>query len=248
MMMKKLFGGQQMKKASILLVDDEPALLHMLKKVLNKEGFRDIDTAATGEQAVEACRRKPYDLIVLDVMLPGQSGFEICPQLRQYTEAPILFLTSRSSDLDTLSGFSVGGDDYVTKPFNPLEVAARVKVWLKRSRKQHTSQLTRSCYDFGRFRVDETAAELYVEDQRVSCPAQVFHLLLFFCKHPNRVFQRQELYERVWGADSVCDDNTVMVHISRIRERIERDPSRPDYLVTVRGIGYKLLSDGDRQT
>ena len=236
-----------MQDARVLIVDDEPSIAQMLKKVLEKEGFRHIHTAGTGEEALEACRRQAYDYIILDVMLPGASGFEICPLIRQWTDAPILFLTARSTDLDKLSGFAVGADDYVTKPFNPLEVAARMKAHLRRFKPAGDANgAGRHFYDFGRFQVDELAGELIVEGKVVPCPAQVFQLLLFFCKHPNRVFSRQELYERVWGADGEHDDNTVMVHIYRIRERIERNPAEPEYLVTVRGIGYKLVR-GDRR-
>ncbi|MBU7317103.1 response regulator transcription factor [Paenibacillus oleatilyticus] len=235
----------QANEATILLVDDEPTIVRMLKKVLEKEGFVHIDTAATGEEALSACDSKSYDYIVLDVMLPGQSGFEVCPKLRQRTDAPILFLTARSSDLDKLSGFALGGDDYVTKPFNPLEVAARIKAKLRRVVKSAEGPSTQGVYDFGRFRLNELAGELTVEDRRIPCPAQVFQLLLFFCKHPNRIFNKQELYERVWGDSSFSDDNTVMVHIYRIRERIERNPAEPELLVTVRGMGYKLMRGGN---
>jgi len=235
-----------MHDVSVLIVDDEHAIVRMLKKVLEKEGFANIHTAGTGEEALAACQRHSYDYIILDVMLPGASGFEICPQIRQWTDAPILFLTARSGDLDKLNGFALGADDYMTKPFNPLEVAARMKAQLRRYRQaKDMNGARRRIYDFGRFQVNETAGELIVEGKTVPCPAQVFQLLLFFCKHPNRVFSRQELYERVWGADGEHDDNTVMVHIYRIRERIERNPAEPEYLVTVRGIGYKLVR-GDR--
>jgi DNA-binding response OmpR family regulator len=233
-----------MTDATILLVDDEHAIVHMLKKVLEKEGFTRIHTASTGEEALAAVQRHAYDYIVLDVMLPGAGGFDICPLLRQWTDAPILFLTARSTDLDKLNGFALGGDDYVTKPFNPLEVVARMKAHLKRYRHARDHGRDRYIHDFGRFQVNEPAGELVVEGKVVPCPAQVFQLLLFFCKHPNRVFSKQELYERVWGSYGLHDenaDNTVMVHVYRIRERIERNPAEPEYLLTVRGMGYKLV-------
>ncbi|WP_063564363.1 response regulator transcription factor [Paenibacillus sp. O199] len=247
-----------MDHVSILLVDDEQAILHMLKTVLLKEQFVDIDTVTTGEEAIAACENKTYHCIVLDIMLPGKSGLEICPFLRQVTDAPILFLTAKTTDYDKLTGFAVGGDDYVVKPFNPLEVVARIKSLLKRylptkmaattTATTPSSDVTSSfpavqegVYDFGRFQVFEQAGELQVEGQPVNCPALVYQLLLFFCKHPNRIFTKSELYERVWGSESISDDNTVMVHIHRIRERIEADPSNPAFLVNVRGLGYKLI-------
>lgn len=233
--------------ANLLLVDDEPAIVKMMETVLAKEGFVHIDTAETGEAALEACKRKHYDYIVLDVMLPKMSGFELCPLLRQWTNAPILFVTARTTDFDKLTGFAVGGDDYVTKPFNPLEVVARIKAQLKRHMKQVEARVRRQdVYDFGRFQVDEYAGELTVEGEQVGCPAQVFQLLLFLCKNPNRIFSKQQLYEQVWRDESLGDDNTVMVHIHRIRERIEANPSVPEFLLTVRGLGYKLVRPGIR--
>lgn len=242
-----------MEQASILLVDDERAIIVLLETVLRKEGYTRIDAVETGEAAIAACQRTRYDLIVLDVMLPGRSGIEVCPILRSYTDAPILFLTARASDFDKLTGFAIGGDDYITKPFNPMEVVARIKVQLRRylpsSRERETSPETKGFaaghYRYGRFTLDERTGELRVQGQLVACPALVFQLLLFFCKHPNRLFSKHELYERVWPADALSDDNTVMVHIHRIRERIEEDPSQPQYLVNVRGLGYKLVWQGE---
>jgi len=236
-----------MNQASILLVDDELSILEMMKTVLRKEGFTDIDTVRTAEEALEACAAKTYHLIVLDVMMPGRSGLEAAPFLRQLTDAPILFLTARTSDFDKLSGFAVGGDDYITKPFNPMEVVARIRSQLRRymaALKQNgpaESRKSGTVYDYGRFQVHEEAGELMVNGQAVGCPALVFQLLLYLCKNPNRIFSKSELYEQVWGVDALNDDNTVMVHIHRIRERIEVDPARPKFIVNVRGMGYKLV-------
>ncbi|WP_068774030.1 response regulator transcription factor [Paenibacillus sp. FJAT-26967] len=256
-----------MNEASILIVDDESAILHMLTKVLGKEGFTDIDTAATAEEAFEACRRKPYALILLDVMLPGKSGFDICPLIRSITDAPVLFLTARGSDFDKLTGFALGGDDYITKPFNPLEVVARIKARLRRQVQPHVGKyrpnqdplsaareslsypdlVPGERYDYGRFQLDALAGELIVEGRSHSCPAQVYQLLLFLCRNPNRIFSKQQLYEKVWGTDSLGDDNTVMVHVHRIRERIEKNPGEPKLLVTVRGLGYKLVRPAQQE-
>lgn len=237
--------------AAILLVDDEQSILELMQTVLHKEGFTHINTAQSGEEAIAACQTTTYDLIVLDVMLPGRSGIEICPFLRQTTGAPILFLTARTSDFDKLSGFAVGGDDYITKPFNPLEVVARIRSQLRRylnaTHQFHASTVTGArdlstgIYDYGRFIVNERAGELIVEGKTVACPALVFQLLLFLCKHPNQIFTKSELYEKVWGEEALSDDNTVMVHIHRLRERIEHDPSDPRFIVNVRGMGYKLV-------
>jgi len=258
----------------ILIVEDEAALSKLASTVLHKEGFNHVAWAANAEEALAYCQVHRVDCVILDVMLPGKSGFDIAPFLRMHTDAPIIFVTARMSDLDKLTGFALGGDDYMTKPYHPLELAARVKAQLKRymqakghesgeiprvqgdssasAHEQQANAANRSgggnapntrnqVYDYGRFVVDEAAGELLVEGKSVDCPAMVFQLLLFFCKHPNRLFQKSELYERVWGLDAVSDDNTVMVHIHRIRERIEQDPSNPAVIVTVRGLGYKLV-------
>ncbi|MGG0822180.1 response regulator transcription factor [Paenibacillus turicensis] len=239
-----------MNEQAILIVDDERALLELLATVFRKEGFHHIHTVATAEEAIEAVQHQAYGVIILDVMLPNMSGIEACPFIRQYTEAPILFLSARSTDFDKLSGFAVGGDDYVTKPFNPLEIVARIRSLLRRSSKSITPATERNAltfapspiYDFGRFQINEQAAELIVEGKIVSCPPLVFQLLLFLARHPNRVFTRAELYEAVWEDTSIADDNTVMVHIHRIRERIEVNPAKPHFLVNVRGMGYKLVN------
>ena len=236
---------ETMIQSKILIVDDESSILKLLKTVLHKEGFLFIDTAKTGEQAILACQSTKYDLILLDVMLPKQSGFEICPWLRKTTDAPILFLTARMGDFDKLTGFAVGGDDYITKPFNPLEVIARVRAHLRRYHNTSTIPNMNQIHTFRTFQVDEYAGELRVHDLSVDCPAQVFQLLLFLCQNPNRVFSKKQLYEHVWGEQSFSDDNTIMVHIHRIRERIEPNPSEPVYLITARGLGYKLIRESN---
>ncbi|MED4732420.1 response regulator transcription factor [Aneurinibacillus migulanus] len=234
-----------METAKILLVDDEKSIVKMIETVLRKEGFRKIYKAYTAQEALQLLQQYGADIIILDVMLPDQSGFELCPKIREISEAYILFLTAKVSDFDVLTGFATGGDDYITKPFNPLEIVARVKARLRRATLHpslHVSSF-KSRYDFGRFIVDESAGELIIEGRTVACPAQVFQLLLYLCKHPNVVFSKSQLYEAVWGFDGLSDDNTVMVHIRRIREKIELNPSTPHYLVTVRGLGYKLVKE-----
>lgn len=236
-----------MNESRILLVDDEQAILDMIVLVLNKEGFNNIQCAKTGLEAVDKCRSFNPHVIVLDVMLPDMEGFEVCRQCRVMTEVPILFLTARFTDLDKLMGFGIGGDDYITKPFNPLEVVARIKAHLRRvTLPLKDDKITKQVYDFGHFQVNEQSAELIVQGKSMICPAREFQLLLFFCQQPNRVFSRNQLYEQVWGETSYGDDNTVMVHIRRLREKIEPDPSQPTYLLTVRGLGYKLSPQKSR--
>lgn len=235
-----------MEDAHILIVDDETSIVKMIEMVLTKEGFHHIYTAHNAKDALQIVQEKKIDIIILDVMLPDQTGFDICPKIREVCDAYILFLTARVSDLDVLTGFAIGGDDYVTKPFNPLEIAARIKARLRRQskpEKKEAEQLKQNRFDYGRFVVDVDAGELLVDGKVVQCPAQVYLLLIYFCEHPNLVISKSQLLEAVWGFDSYVDDNTVTVHIRKIRERIEEDPSQPKYLVTVRGLGYKLVRD-----
>lgn len=227
----------------ILIVDDEKSIVKMLEMMLQKEGFQYLYKAYTVKDALHIVENNPIDIIILDVMLPDGNGFELCPKIRQFSNAYILFLTARVSDLDVLTGFATGGDDYVTKPFNPLEIAARIKAYLRRKptgEKQERLTVKKQ-YDFGRFIVDEKAGELLVNGELIPCPTQVYLLLLYFCKHPNIVLSKSALLEAVWGFAHSGDDNTVSVHIRRIRERIEQDPSHPKHLITVRGLGYKLV-------
>lgn len=233
-----------MKEAKILLVDDEEAILQMIEMIMKKEGFKNIYTATTGKEALNIVKSTNLDYIILDVMLPDINGFDLCKQIRSYTDVHILFLTAKVNDYDVLTGFDSGGDDYVTKPFNPLEIVARMKAHLKRhlSQKEQASHAKRMIYDFGYFIVDEAAGELIVNNEVVSCPPQVFLLLVYFCKHENQVLSKEQLFNAVWGDDYLdADHNTVMVHIRRIRERIEPDPGNPIFLLTVRGLGYKLV-------
>lgn len=231
-----------MKKIRLLIVDDEQAIHQMLKIILQKEGFERIDTAETAEEALQLCAVNDYGLIFLDVMLPDRSGFDICPFIREKTNATIFFLTARSTDLDKLSGFALGADDYITKPFNPLEVVARVKAHLRRYTANTVKEST--TYQYGDLFVNSSSGEVMVRGVKVSMPAQVYQLLLYFCKHPNQLFSKAQLYENVWGENFLGEDNTIMVHIRKLREKIEVDPSQPQYIVTVRGLGYKLSVEG----
>ena len=209
-------------EARILLVDDEEAILHMLKTVLQKEGFVHIDTCTRAEQALRMVEERQYDLLILDVMLPDKNGFELCSAVRQRTKAPIFFLTAKGTDFDKLSGFAHGADDYITKPFHPLEVVARMKAHLRRTLGGPAPAPEAKIYDFGRFQVNAEAAELTVNNEQVDCPAQVFSLLVFFCQNPNRVFTKEQIYDHVWKDEyGLFDENTVMVHIHKLRQRIE---------------------------
>ncbi|WP_100330124.1 response regulator transcription factor [Bacillus xiapuensis] len=227
------------RKPSILIIDDDSPILELIKITLEKEGFRHILMASSGKEAMQLIQQYNPHIIVLDVMLPDTDGFSLCNHIRTYTNAPVLFLTAKNSDLDKLQGFSFGGDDYITKPFNPLEVAARIKAHLKRAGLVTSVEDKPATFDFGHFQVEEKSGKLIVNQKQVECPAQEFKLLLYFCNHPNQLISKQKIYREVWG-EFYGGDSTVMVHIRRLREKIEEDPSNPAYLKTVRGLGYIL--------
>ena len=233
-----------MHDSKILIVDDEVSIVQMLTTILIKEQFTYINTAHNAEDALARSRDKRYDLILLDVMLPDRSGFEICPLIRETTDAPIFFLTARTTDLDKLSGFALGADDYITKPFNPLEVVARIKAHLRRKTVAPSMKPKIKTYQFGGLIVNTSSGEVTVKGRKVELPAQVYQLLIFFCKHPNQLFSKNQLYEQVWGEEFLGEDNTVMVHIRKLREKIEENPSDPRYILTVRGLGYKFIPHG----
>lgn len=232
-----------MEQAKIFILDDEQAIGDMVDIILRKEGFSDIDVCTTYREAEVLILKKSYDLHILDIMLPDGTGLELAQQIRKKSDAPIFFLTAKTSDADKLRGFMHGADDYITKPFNPMELAARVKA--QTSRYVSVMKTERNRYDYGRFQLDIDAAELTVNEEAIAITGKQFHLLHLFCQHPNQILSKEQLYESVWGLDSFIDDNTIMVHIRRLREKIEVNPSRPTLLKTVRGIGYKLQTEGE---
>lgn len=230
---------------SILIIEDEIGLIKMLKRLLDREGFQEVYQATSGVEALKKIKEYKVDLILLDVMLPDANGFDLCQQLREVSEAPIIFLTARTTDIDKLTGFSMGGDDYITKPFNPLEVVARIKAILYRQRR--TIPEMSQAFRTDRFVLHYDRARLIVDGKEINCPAKEFQLLKFFCQHPNQVFSVDHLYEKVWGDFNVVGkENTVMVHIRRLRLKIERDLKNPEFLKNVRGLGYMLDYEDQR--
>ncbi len=175
---------------SILIIEDEVGLIKMLKRLLDKEGFKEIYQAESGTEALKSVKEHRIDLILLDVMLPDTNGFDLCQQIREISDVPIIFLTARTTDIDKLTGFSMGGDDYITKPFNPLEVAARIKAILHRQRKAMTGMA--KVFQTERFALYYDQAKLIVDGKEVNCPAKEFQLLKFMCQHPNQVFRIQQ--------------------------------------------------------
>lgn len=227
----------------ILVVDDEPDIRGLLKAALTQEGFSRITLAASGEEAVSACATCVPDVVILDVMLPGIDGFETCKRIREITQCPIIFLSAKSDEVDRILGLAIGGDDYVAKPFSPKEVAYRVKAQARRLGMGGLAG--HSVIAAGPVTVDEDACTVSVGQNEVELTAREFEIVRYLVRNAGRVLSRDRLYEAVWGEDSFGCDNTVMVHIRHIREKIEDDPADPRLLLTVKGLGYKFVTSSE---
>lgn len=227
----------------VLIVDDEPNLVDLLRDYLSREGYV-ITTAEDGPAAVEAARRLDPALIVLDVMLPGMDGVEVCREIRRFSDAYILMLTARTEEIDKIVGLSVGADDYVTKPFSPREVVARVKALLRRPRARGEAPLAGEIAPLhvDGLVIDETAHTVTLDGAPVALTAREFALLATLAQHPRRVFTRAQLLEQVWG-DEYYDDHVVDVHIGNLRKKLDEDVAHPRYIATVRGVGYRMTPD-----
>lgn len=224
----------------ILLVDDETGILDMLEIILKKEGFQNIKKAQSGKEALQMIRDFAPQLIVMDIMLPDISGLELCMELRKETDVPVLFLTAKTSDCDKLTGFAMGGDDYITKPFNPLEVVARIRVQL-RHRRMHSQTDSGNILEFEDFSINKDSCEVSRNKKALELTALEFSLLLYFAEHPNRIFTTAQLYENVWGQMNLGDEKTVVMHISKIRKKIEPEANKSKYIHNIRGLGYKFV-------
>ena len=224
---------------SVLVVDDEPNLVELLRGYLEREGYT-VQTAADGAAALDLARSDPPDLIILDVMLPGMDGLEVCRRLRQFSDAYVLMLTAKVEEVDKIVGLAIGADDYVTKPFSPRELVARVKALLRRPRSAvDVPDDTPPVRRFGDLLLDEGRHEVTKHGEAISLTAREFALLLALAGQPQRVFTRVQLLERVWG-EAYYDDHVVDVHVANLRKRLEDDPARPRYIETVRGVGYRF--------
>lgn len=219
---------------TVLVVDDDTEIAELMRDFLASAGYT-VVTAEDSAAALAALERGTVDCLIIDVMMPGQSGFDLCRQVRETRDVPILFLSAREGDIDKIRGLSLGGDDYIVKSATPGEVVARVHAVLRRYQPRETPSTT---LDFERFMIDVRAREVRVAGQPMPFTAREFDLLRLLAEHPRQVFTRDGLFERFWG--EFGDRHTVTVHIGRIREKIEVNPSRPEYIVTVWGIGYRF--------
>ncbi|ATF62920.1 winged helix-turn-helix domain-containing protein [Rothia mucilaginosa] len=224
--------------SKILIVEDEEALSDPLAFLLGREGFQTI-VVDNGLDALPVFDREGADLVLLDVMLPGMSGMEVCRKLREVSSVPIIMLTAKDSELDKVLGLELGADDYVTKPYSARELIARIRAVLRR-RSAETDSATESVLQGGPVRMDIDRHVVTVNGEEISMPLKEFELLEILLRNVGRVMTRGQLIERVWGADYVGDTKTLDVHIKRLRSKIEPDSSAPQYVVTVRGLGYKF--------
>jgi two-component system response regulator RegX3 len=229
--------------ATVLVVEDEESFVDALTVGLKREGFR-VRVARDGVEALELFDLVQPDLVLLDVMLPLISGIDVCREIRTRSRVPIIMVTARSSEIDTVVGLEVGADDYVSKPYRLRELVARMRAALRRAPRPEQATAGPSALEVGDVRLDPDRHEVFVRDQPVTMPLKEFELLSLLLDNAGRVLTREVLIERIWGADYVGDTKTLDVHIKRLRAKVEVDPSKPTRIVTIRGLGYKFEAPG----
>ena len=225
----------------ILLVDDEKDIADLIEEVLRQDSFKNIKKAYTGMDTVQVCREYQPDVVVLDIMLPDIDGIEVCKQIREFSFCSILFLSSKNDDIDKILGLSCGGDDYITKPFSPREVVYRIKAQLRRQQYQSVMRTdVKGLLTVGGLALDRESSRIYKNEKEIDLTGREFLLLSYLMENADKIISKERLYEQVWGEYSSICDNTIMVHIRHIREKIEINPKDPRYLKVVWGVGYKI--------
>lgn len=236
-----------MAQDKIMVVDNEMEIIQLIKLYLSREGY-DVIWTTDSTKAAELAYEENPDLILLDVVMPGLSGIELCGKIREQSDVPILFVSCKDQDMDKVLGLSIGGDDYITKPFSPAELVARVKAHLRRRNistgtSENNGSEERNTLNVGDIEIDLSAHTVTVGGEAVHLTAKEFEMLVLFCKYPNRVFTSRQIFDNLWNTYGLEDDvRTVMVHISNLRKKIEINPEKPVYIHTVRGVGYKLVA------
>ncbi len=221
----------------ILVVDDEKLIVKGIRFSLEQDGM-EVDCAYDGEEALALARQNAYDMILLDVMLPKMTGFEVCQQIREFSNTPIVMLTAKGDDMDKILGLDYGADDYITKPFNILEVKARIKAIIRRTARKEQPKEVSNVVEMGGVRLDCDGRRANIEGKEINLTAKEFEVLELLMKNPGKVYSREKLLQLVWGNDYPGDVRTVDVHIRRLREKIENTPSEPVYVRTKWGVGY----------
>ncbi len=224
----------------ILIVDDDDEIRKVVGIYLKNEGY-EILKAENGEEALKLINKNEVALVLLDIMMPGMNGTEVCMKIREDRVMPIIFLSAKSEDLDKIQGLASGADDYITKPFNAMELIARVKSQIRRyTRYAAESQISKSIIEIGNLTINTDTREVFVGNKDVRLTPKEFDILELLARNKGIVFSIEKIYERVWGEDFYKADSTIMVHITRIREKIEEDPKKPIYIKTIWGVGYKI--------
>ena len=221
----------------VLVVDDEKLIVKGIRFSLEQDGMQ-VDAAYDGEEALELAKANPYDIILLDIMLPKLTGFEVCQQIREFSTVPIVMLTAKGEDMDKILGLEYGADDYITKPFNILEVKARIKAIMRRTSSKEVKEETVRVIEFSDMRLECESRRAYFSGKEINLTAKEFDLLELLALNPNKVYSRENLLNLVWGKGYPGDVRTVDVHIRRLREKIESSPSEPKYVHTKWGVGY----------
>ena len=225
--------------SKILIIEDDREIAEIERDYLELDGFAS-DIASDGVSGLEKALNGGYDLILLDLMLPGMDGFSVCKRLREKLDIPILMVTARTQDIDKIRGLGFGADDYIEKPFSPGVLVARVKAHLAQYTRLKPRQAESSVISVGPVSIDTDARTVAVRGAAVSLTNKEYELLLFLARHPNQIFSREDLYEMIWGLESMGDNITVAVHVNRLREKLEEDPAKPQLIQTVWGVGYRL--------
>ena len=226
--------------SKILIVEDELSIAELEKDYLELSSF-EVDIETDGQSGLERVLSEDYDMLILDLMLPEIDGFEICKRVREEKNIPILMVSAKKDDIDKIRGFGLGADDYITKPFSPSELVARVKAHLARyDRLVGSSMPENDIIEIRGIKIDKTARRVYVNGEEKAFTTKEFDLLTFLASHPNRVFKKEELFNKIWDMESIGDIATVTVHIKKIREKIEFDTSKPQYIETIWGVGYRF--------
>lgn len=221
----------------VLVVDDEKLIVKGIRFSLLQDGM-EVDCAYDGEEALNRAKANSYDMILLDVMLPKMDGLEVCQAIREFSDVPIVMLTAKGDDMDKILGLEYGADDYITKPFNILEVKARIKAIMRRTSPERAPQVQSSVIEKGDIKLDCDSRRLFINDNEINLTAREFELLEILIKNENKVYSRESLLKIVWGEDYPGDVRTVDVHVRRLREKIEANPSEPKYVHTKWGVGY----------
>ena len=224
----------------VLVVDDEKLIVKGIRFSLEQDGM-EVDCAYDGEEAYNMAKAKEYDMILLDVMLPKMDGFQVCQAIREFSDMPIVMLTAKGDDMDKIYGLDYGADDYITKPFNILEVKARIKAIMRRTSGARHKEALDGILEKGDLKLDCENHRLYIKGEEVNLTGKEFELLELFVKNENKVYSREQLLENVWGKDYPGDVRTVDVHVRRLREKIEKNPSEPKYVHTKWGVGYYYM-------